>query len=140
MAINSINGASGINFLDPELSARPTTKTTLNIDDFLKLLTTQLSTQDPMKPMEDTQFISQMSSFTALEQTRDLNNSFKSFSSENLIGKMVDVLGPKGKVTGEVTAINIANGATKITVNGVDYDPAGVTRVTAKPVTTPAAQ
>lgn len=35
---------------------------------FLTLLTTQLQNQDPLKPMESTEFVSQLASFSAVEQ------------------------------------------------------------------------
>ena len=35
----------------------------MEMDDFLKLLTSQLQYQDPMEPMKDTEFIAQMASF-----------------------------------------------------------------------------
>nr|WP_277998884.1 flagellar hook capping FlgD N-terminal domain-containing protein [Moorella sulfitireducens] len=48
----------------------------LSKNDFLKLLAAQLSNQDPLNPMSDTEFIAQMAQFTALEQMYNLNESF----------------------------------------------------------------
>ena len=42
-------------------------KKVLDQDDFLELLITQFSTQDPLNPVTDTAFIAQMAEFTALE-------------------------------------------------------------------------
>ena len=40
----------------------------LDRDAFLKLLVAQLSHQDPLKPMEGTEFVTQLAQFTAVEQ------------------------------------------------------------------------
>ncbi|EPE63114.1 flagellar hook capping family protein [Exiguobacterium sp. S17] len=78
----------------------PKAKNQYDKDMFLKLLMAQLGNQDPMSPMEDREFISQMAQFSSLEQMQTISkqldsvlvdrhmSSISEFS--NMIGKTVD--------------------------------------------------
>ncbi len=48
---------------------------TLGKDEFLKLLITQLKQQDPLSPVQNTEFIAQMAQLTSLEQLQELNKN-----------------------------------------------------------------
>lgn len=91
----------------------------LGKDAFLKILTTQLSNQDPSSPLEDKDFIAQMATFSSLEQLTNLNKAFEKFSS-NQMSNMATTIGkevtwtPNGTtepMTGEVTGISTQNGS-----------------------------
>lgn len=58
----------------------------LDKDAFLRLLTTQLSHQDPLNPMEDREFIAQLAQFSALEQMQNLNENVQDMAEEILDG------------------------------------------------------
>lgn len=57
---------------------RSTPKKELGKEDFLHLLTLQLSTQDPMSPMKNEEFIAQLAQFTSLEQLQMVNQNIQS--------------------------------------------------------------
>jgi flagellar basal-body rod modification protein FlgD len=141
MDITSLTSATGLNFNDPAVALRETGKQVLDANDFLKLLSVQLQSQDPLKPMEDTQFISQMASFTSLEQMRDLASNMKAFtasqrlvSAQDYLGKFVTIQTDNGDVSGEVTAISIVDGDAKLKVGAKDYAVSDVISVSTRPI------
>lgn len=90
----------------------------LGKDDFLKLLVTQLKYQDPLSPMDDKQFISQMAQFSSLEQMQNLNTNFSSIKALNLVNKYVRANNSDKNIEGFVSSVKINNGKAFIQVNG----------------------
>lgn len=103
------------------------TSSELGKDDFLKLLITQLSNQDPTSPMEDTEFISQMAQFSSLEQMTNMSNSFTKMASFLNSSEAASALGKTVELNiGDTTTTGIVEGATRgdnpqILVNGMYY-------------------
>lgn len=56
----------------------------LGMFDFLKLLTTQLSHQDPLNPIDDTDFIAQMAQFSSLQEMSRMNNQVGQLREDQL--------------------------------------------------------
>ena len=95
----------------------------LTQQDFLKILLTQLTYQDPMKPLDNKEFMAQMAQFTSLEQTQQLNNKIEilignqsALQSVGLIGRTVDITTSTGSVTGSISALSLAGDSPLITV------------------------
>jgi len=115
-------------------------KQMLGADDFMKLLTTQLTSQDPMNPMKDTEFISQMANFTSLEQMRTLSKSFETFTTDqklasapSYLGRQVTITDVTGDVTGIVEAIKLKDGKPAIVINGKTYETKLITGIATPP-------
>ncbi|SRR5690554_3544382 len=70
--------------------AKSTNKNDLDRNAFLKLLTVQLSNQDPLNPIEDREFVAQLAQFSALEQMQNLNVTLNTKSDE-LLGFLDDL-------------------------------------------------
>lgn len=109
-----------------------TTSNQLGKDDFLKLLITQLTNQDPTSPMEDTQFISQMAQFSSLEQMTNMNESFNKLAGMISSSQAASVLGRTVEVdVGDTTAQGIVEATSfgsepQVMVNGMYYDMAKI--------------
>lgn len=95
----------------------------LGQEDFLKVLLTQFQFQDPLKPLDNQEFIAQIAQFTNLELTRQENDRIDSLltiqsatQAIGLIGKTVEVQTATGSQVGSVTTITFRNGAPVATV------------------------
>jgi flagellar basal-body rod modification protein FlgD len=129
--VNSINQSLFLTNQQTEL--RKTGQSVLDQDAFLKILLTQLQNQDPSKPMEDKEFISQMANFSSLEQMTQMNKTLSNFidmqkdshflSHSHLIGKEIKWEQVVSDMKGEssmhvqdslVKAISFQNGKTKL--------------------------
>jgi flagellar basal-body rod modification protein FlgD len=111
---------------------------TLGKDDFLKLFVAQLQHQDPMNPMEDSDFMGQMASFSSLEQITNLAaaneriaTSLSSTGAIGLIGRTVTYVGADDQIhTGKVEKVSTTDGKPFLTVDGTSgVDPATITQV-----------
>ncbi len=118
------------------LSTRPAakSKSKLGQQEFLKLMITQIQNQDPFKPLENGEFISQMAQFGTVSGIQDLQNSFASLSNSlvsnqalqasSLVGR--SILVESGKVnlvkdaTIEASAV-VDSSASSVTVDIVDF-------------------
>jgi len=109
----------------------------LGQSDFLKLLTTQMSNQDPMNPISDTDQIAQLAQFSSLQSMNALLTNSQLQGASNMIGKSVTASDVNGhSVTGTVDAAQLNSGSVYVTINGEQYAYSTITKVKAAPATT----
>ena len=110
-------------------------KQVLDKDDFLKILMTQLTHQDPTEPMKDREFVAQMASFSTLEQMTNMSQDMTRIQgllqrSEalGLLGRIVDVRQGDGTVSGRVEGVR-GEDVPQLLVGGRYYDFSDVVNV-----------
>ena len=120
--------ATDISTLVQESSnARATTRGTaivkkgegMDQNSFLKILSAELTNQDPTNAKDGTEFVAQMAQFASLEQMTNLNSTMVFNNSSSLVGKMVafDSYDAKGmQYGGNVKAVYKESGATYMAV------------------------
>jgi flagellar basal-body rod modification protein FlgD len=113
-------------------------KTELGQDDFLKLLVTKMSSQDPMNPQADTDFIAQMAQFSSLEQTKSMSSDIATLKAQQevltangLIGRNVTVTQDDKQIAqGMVQSIAMNAGSPEVVINGNNYSLDSVSLIT----------
>ena len=84
----------------------------LGQDAFFKILITQLQNQDPLDPMEDREFISQMAEFSSLEKVEKIYGMLEQQFNVNQLAGQADLIGKE--ITADIEGVQL-----KGTVDGV---------------------
>lgn len=111
-----------------------TGKSEMGQADFLRLLTTQMQTQDPFQPMDNAQMVSQMATITNSSGIAEMNQTLKSLASSltgsrlgdaaSWIGKSMlvknNIVAPdaSGQYIGQVSFADATSGATVDLMDG----------------------
>ena len=131
MQVSSTNSATNSPLYNTDTSASSRIPVqSLTQQDFLKLIVAQMSAQDPMKPVDDTQFVAQMAQFSTLEATTSMQQTMAQISNQqeflqanSLIGRDVALLDTQGGlVSGTVRSVLVSSGTPQIVVNDQAYD------------------
>ena len=116
----------------------------LGQNDFLRLLLTKLTSQDPLNPEKDSDFIAQMAQFSSLEQSKAMQKDMSALRLEQqllqasaLIGQTVQLqIDDKTATAGIVSSVRIEEGTPRLVVNGNPYTLSQVLTITPTPVPT----
>ncbi len=142
MDISTVIGAKdltelsrGVDLFNKSLNPRSAAKQGLDKDDFLKILITQLTHQDPTEPMKDTEFVAQMAQFSTLEQMSNMNaemakvfNLINRSQAMTMLGRKVEITEGNVEITGIVEKVT-GGEYPQLFVDGRYYDYANVKSV-----------
>jgi len=100
----------------------------LDKEAFLQLLVAQMKYQDPLQPTSNTEYISQLATFSSLEEMQNMNSTMTDLQATNLVGKQVvlkvtsDITGTTTTVSGYVEYVTRENDKTYLVVDGNPYN------------------
>lgn len=96
--------------------------------EFMDLLLASVTHQDPMKPLENAELMSQISALETMSQIEDLGKSLdnltrnQGLTASNLLGRKVVVEGADGALTtGEVESVRLSGSTAELVVAGQTY-------------------
>jgi flagellar hook assembly protein FlgD len=92
---------------------------------FMQLLVTRLQNQNPLEPMDDAEFVQQLTQFSMLDALNGLRGDFSTYlqgqdllSSQSLLGKQVESTAESGAVSGIVQGIETSDNGILLNVDG----------------------
>lgn len=110
---NTVNNSSSASN-NSSTQTTSTSSATLGYDQFLQLLITEMQNQDPTEPMDSTETVSQLASFSAVEQAVKTNTTLSSILASSSLSQAGSYVGrtvtsADGSVSGVVTSVTIGD-------------------------------
>jgi flagellar basal-body rod modification protein FlgD len=136
-ATNSTASSTATSSTSSKTSSKLGAAAGMGKDDFMKLLMEQLKNQDPMKPMEDKEFITQMAQFSSLESMNTLTEQMEALTGSQMLVQAATLIGKQATaklasgevVTGTITQVKMIDGKPTAVVNGKDIDTSLITTI-----------
>ena len=133
--MTAINGLNFLPYNSSSQNSEITNSSTQSLmkDDFLKLLIVQLKNQDPLSPVDDSQFLSQLAQFSSLEQmsnvaksVEELNKNMTWLSSQSLLTQGAAMIGKEAvgidndgqEVSGLISSVKWNGDTLQVSVGG----------------------
>lgn len=124
MAVEGVTAAASNPWSNAGASTTASDKASLNYNNFLQLLIAQMKHQDPTDPMDATEQISQLATFSQVEQSIQTNTHLKSMLQAEALTRASDLVGKTVKsaddnVTGVVKEVQVySDGIVAVTEAG----------------------
>ncbi|UCI09209.1 flagellar hook assembly protein FlgD [Mesorhizobium sp. B1-1-8] len=95
-------------------ASQQTSKTAVDYQSFLKLLIAEMKNQDPTKPMDSTQYVAQLATFSQVEQSVQTNSKLDQIMQSSALSQADALIGRSitsadGKTTGTVASVKLAS-------------------------------
>ena len=124
--IAQIQDGQVVNQVSQSAKEKKSANSSLDKDAFLQLLVAQMKYQDPLQPTSNTEYISQLATFSELEEMQNLNSGMTLQRASALVGQYVylNVTDSSGKTTypeGKVDFVQYENNKAYLSVNGTLY-------------------
>ncbi|TPK65992.1 MULTISPECIES: flagellar hook assembly protein FlgD [unclassified Mesorhizobium] len=107
-------------------ASQQTSKTAVDYQSFLKLLIAEMKNQDPTKPMDSTQYVAQLATFSQVEQSVQTNTKLDQIMQSSALSQADALIGRSitsadGKTTGTVASVRLASsGLIAVLGNGTE--------------------
>ena len=117
-----VTSATSTSSTDAKASPAKTEAPTVDYNGFLQLLIAQLKNQDPTQPTDSTQFVSQLASFSAVEQQVQTNAKLDSILTSSKLGQADNIIGrtltsADGSVSGLVSSVTLSDAGLTATLD-----------------------
>lgn len=106
-------------------SKKASENNTLDVNDFLTLLVTEMQYQDPLEPTDNSDYIAQMATFTQVEATKEMLGTVNKQTASALVGQNVIMktdLNRDGYIAGRVDYWEEISGTIYLGIGGKFYD------------------
>jgi flagellar basal-body rod modification protein FlgD len=115
MAVSATNVApQSLSTKTLDRTAAAAKQTTLNYDNFLKLLLAQMKNQNPTDPMKSTEYMGQLATFSQVEQSVNINSKLDALLTSSTLSQAGNLVGhtvtsADKSITGTVVSVQVAN-------------------------------
>lgn len=118
MQITSTNSVTGGTTTS---TSQASSSSTLGYDQFLTLLVAEMKNQDPTKPMDPTQTVSQLASFSSVEQAVKANAMLESILNSSALSQAGSLIGKTvtsadGSISGVVASVTLSDSSQTATL------------------------
>lgn len=129
MAVDAISGLGGATSAQSSTATQDTAANAFGVgfEDLLRIVLTQLTYQDPLKPMENFEFVSQLAQFSQIQQSETGNDRLASIlqaeginQATGLLGRQVDIPSSNVLISGVVKSVVFDTGEPRLTIETAD--------------------